>query len=274
LEESKRAGDRSTAQESGIEKLSQPENSHIGRTIAVMSGKGGVGKSSVSALLAVALAKEGYRVGMLDADITGPSIPKLFGLKAHANVINDKIIPSDSKLGIRVVSLNLLLPREDDPVIWRGPLIGGAVKQLWTDVLWGELDYLIVDLPPGTGDAPLTVLQSLPLDGLIIVSSPQDLAIMVVKKAIKMARMMNVPILGLVENMSGLVCPHCGKLIEMFGKSKADEVAAATGLKLLGRLPLDPDLSLLADSGAIEDYPVELFKDITPLITELISKTN
>ena len=274
MEESKRAGDRSTAQESGIEKLSQPENSHIGRTIAVMSGKGGVGKSSVSALLAVALAKEGYRVGMLDADITGPSIPKLFGLKAHANVINDKIIPSDSKLGIRVVSLNLLLPREDDPVIWRGPLIGGAVKQLWTDVLWGELDYLIVDLPPGTGDAPLTVLQSLPLDGLIIVSSPQDLAIMVVKKAIKMARMMNVPILGLVENMSGLVCPHCGKLIEMFGKSKADEVAAATGLKLLGRLPLDPDLSLLADSGAIEDYPVELFKDITPLITELISKTN
>jgi Mrp family chromosome partitioning ATPase len=274
LEESKRAGDRSTAQESGIEKLSQPENSHIGRTIAVMSGKGGVGKSSVSALLAVALAKEGYRVGMLDADITGPSIPKLFGLKVHANVINDKIIPSDSKLGIRVVSLNLLLPREDDPVIWRGPLIGGAVKQLWTDVLWGELDYLIVDLPPGTGDAPLTVLQSLPLDGLVIVSSPQDLAIMVVKKAIKMARMMNVPILGLVENMSGLVCPHCGKLIEMFGKSKADEVAAATGLKLLGRLPLDPDLSLLADSGAIEDYPVELFKDITPLITELISKTN
>lgn len=274
MEEIKRAGERSTAQESGIEKLSQPENSHIGRTIAVMSGKGGVGKSSVSALLAVALAKEGYRVGMLDADITGPSIPKLFGLKDHANVINDKIIPSDSRLGIRVVSLNLLLPREDDPVIWRGPLIGGAVKQLWTDVLWGELDYLIVDLPPGTGDAPLTVLQSLPLDGLVIVSSPQDLAIMVVKKAIKMARMMNVPILGLVENMSGLICPHCGKPIEMFGKSKADEVAAATGLKLLGRLPLDPDLSLLADSGAIEDYPVELFKDITPLITELVSKTN
>jgi Mrp family chromosome partitioning ATPase len=274
LEESKHAVESAKAQESGIEKLSQPENSHIGRTIAVMSGKGGVGKSSVSALLAVALAKEGYRVGMLDADITGPSIPKLFGLKDHAHVINDKIIPSDSRLGIRVVSLNLLLPREDDPVIWRGPLIGGAVKQLWTDVLWGELDYLIVDLPPGTGDAPLTVLQSLPLDGLVIVSSPQDLAIMVVKKAIKMARMMNVPILGLVENMSGLVCPHCGKLIEMFGKSKADEVAAATGLKLLGRLPLDPDLSLLADSGAIEDYPVELFKDITPLITELVSKTN
>lgn len=274
MEESERAKERAKAQEGGIEKLSQPENSHIGRTIAVMSGKGGVGKSSVSALLAVALAKEGYRVGMLDADITGPSIPKLFGLKDHASIINDKIIPSDSKLGIKVVSLNLLLPREDDPVIWRGPLIGGAVKQLWTDVLWGELDYLIVDLPPGTGDAPLTVLQSLPLDGLVIVSSPQDLAIMVVKKAIKMARMMNVPILGLVENMSGLVCPHCGGQIEMFGKSKADEVAVATGLRLLGRLPLDPDLSLLADSGAIEDYPVELFKNITPLITELVSKTN
>ena len=272
MEGSKHAEERSTPQGSGIEKLSQPENSHIGRTIAVMSGKGGVGKSSISALLAVALAKEGCRVGMLDADITGPSIPKLFGLKHHADVINDKIIPSDSKLGIKVVSLNLLLPREDDPVIWRGPLIGGAVKQLWTDVLWGELDYLIVDLPPGTGDAPLTVLQSLPLDGLVIVSSPQDLAIMVVKKAIKMARMMNVPILGLVENMSGLICPHCAKPIEMFGKSKADQVAAATGLKLLGRLPLDPELSLLADSGAIEDYPVELFKNITPLITELINE--
>ncbi len=271
MEGSKHAEERSTTQGSGIEKLSQPENSHIGRTIAVMSGKGGVGKSSISALLAVALAKEGCRVGMLDADITGPSIPKLFGLKHHADVINDKIIPSDSKLGIRVVSLNLLLPREDDPVIWRGPLIGGAVKQLWTDVLWGELDYLIVDLPPGTGDAPLTVLQSLPLDGLVIVSSPQDLAIMVVKKAIKMARMMNVPILGLVENMSGLICPYCAKPIEMFGKSKADQVAAATGLKLLGRLPLDPELSILADSGAIEDYPVELFKNITPLITELIN---
>ncbi len=274
MEESKHPEERSTTQGSGIERLSQPENSHIGRTIAVMSGKGGVGKSSVSALLAVALAKEGYQVGLLDADITGPSIPKLFGLKHHADVTNGKIIPSVSKVGIKVVSINLLLPQEDDPVIWRGPLIGGVVKQFWTDVLWGELDYLIVDLPPGTGDAPLTVLQSLPLDGLVIVSSPQDLAVMVVKKAIKMVRMMNAPIFGLIENMSGLICPHCGQPIEIFGKSRADEVAAATGIKLLGRLPLDPDLSRLSDSGAIEEYSVELFKEIIPILTEPVSKAN
>ena len=273
MEESKHAEEMSAKQAGGIERLAQPENSHIGRTIAVMSGKGGVGKSSVSALLAVALVKEGCRVGLLDADITGPSIPKLFGLTRHANVINGKMIPSDSKLGIKVISLNLLLPQEDDPVVWRGPLIGGAVKQFWTDVLWGDLDYLIVDLPPGTGDAPLTVLQSLPLDGLVIVSSPQDLAVMVVKKAIKMARMMNVPILGLVENMSGLTCPHCNKPIEMFGTSKADEVAAATGIKLLGRIPLDPNLSRLGDSGTIEDYPSVIFQDITTVINELVNKT-
>lgn len=274
MEESKHSEEKSITQGSGIERLSQPENSHIGRTIAVMSGKGGVGKSSVSALLTVALAKEGYQVGLLDADITGPSIPKLFGLKHQADVTNGKIIPSVSKLGIKVVSINLLLPQEDDPVIWRGPLIGGVVKQFWTDVLWGELDYLIVDLPPGTGDAPLTVLQSLPLDGLVIVSSPQDLAVMVVKKAIKMVRMMNAPIFGLIENMSGLICPHCGQPIEIFGKSRADEVAAATGIKLLGRLPLDPDLSRLSDSGAIEEYSVELFKEIIPILTEPVSKAN
>ncbi len=257
----------------GIEKLSQPEGCHIGHVIAVMSGKGGVGKSSVSALLAVALAKQGLRTGLLDADITGPSIPKLFGLNRQAEVENGKIKPSLSRLGIKVVSLNLLLPHEDDPVVWRGPLIGGAVKQFWTDVMWGELDYMIVDLPPGTGDAPLTVLQSLPLDGLVIVSSPQDLAVMVVKKAIRMAQMMNVPILGLVENMSGMVCPHCGETIEMFGKSKADEVVAATDIELLGRLPLDPKLSELGDKGAIEDYPVEIFSDLTSKIDEINLKT-
>lgn len=274
LEEGKHAGEQAAQQGSGIEKLAQPENSHIGHTIAVMSGKGGVGKSSVSALLAVALAKDGFSVGLLDADITGPSIPKLFGLHKQPGLMNEKMLPSVSKLGIKVMSLNLLLPQEDDPVIWRGPLIGGAVKQFWTDVLWGDIDYMIVDLPPGTGDAPLTVLQSLPLDGLVIVSSPQDLAVMVVKKAVKMARMMNVPILGLVENMSGLKCPHCGEAIEMFGKSQADQVAAATGIRLLGRLPLDPQLSSLGDSGSVEDYPVELFKGMADFFSESIAKTH
>lgn len=255
-----------SAKASGIEKLAQPENSNIKRVVAVMSGKGGVGKSSVSALLAVALVREGYKVGLLDADITGPSIPKLLGLNGQTNIMNEKMIPSESKLGIKVMSLNLLLPNEEEPVIWRGPLIGGAVKQFWTDVLWGDLDYMIVDLPPGTGDSPLTVLQSLPLSGLVIVSSPQDLAVMVVKKAIKMARMMNIPIVGLVENMSGMVCPHCGKEIDMFGKSQADQVAAATGIRLLGRIPLDPELSSLGDSGNIEDYPVKIFNNIADLI--------
>lgn len=264
----------STENRNGIEKLSQPEKSNIKRTIAVMSGKGGVGKSSVSALLAVALARQGFSVGLLDADITGPSIPKLFGMNRNTDMVKDKIIPSTSKLGIKVISLNLLLPNEDDPVIWRGPLIGGAVKQFWTDVLWGDIDYMVVDLPPGTGDAPLTVLQSLPLDGLVIVSSPQDLAVMVVKKAIKMARMMNVPILGLIENMSGMICPHCGVSIDLFGKSKAKEVSAATGLDLLGSIPLDPELSKLGDSGAIEDYPIELFENIQDRLDRLAQKVN
>lgn len=259
---------------SGIEKLAQPEKSNINHTIAVMSGKGGVGKSSVSALLAVSLARQGYSVGLLDADITGPSIPKLFGLTINAEVTGDKIVPAYTRLGLKVISLNLLLPHEDDPVVWRGPLIGGAVKQFWTDVLWGEIDYLIVDLPPGTGDAPLTVLQSLPLNGLVIVSSPQDLAVMVVKKAIKMARMMNVPILGLVENMSSMQCPHCGEAIELFGISKAEEVAKATGLKLLGRLPLDPDLSRLSDKGLIEDYQLDIFNNVPDLLGQLSKKAN
>jgi len=252
----------------GIEKLGQPENSNIKNVVAVMSGKGGVGKSSVSALLAVALTRQGFNVGLLDADITGPSIPKLLGLNGQTKMTNEKMIPAESKLGIKVMSLNLLLPNEEEPVIWRGPLIGGAVKQFWTDVLWGDLDYMIVDLPPGTGDSPLTVLQSLPLSGLVIVSSPQDLAVMVVKKAIKMARMMNTPIIGLVENMSGLICPHCGKEIEMFGKSQADEVAATTGVRLLGRIPLDSELSRLGDSGDLENYQFTIFDNISELINK------
>ena len=254
------------APKSLLEKLGQPAESRIRHVIAVMSGKGGVGKSSLSALLAVSLAREGYRVGLLDADITGPSIPKLFGLKRHAVAENEKIVPPKTALGIKVISLNLLLPHEDDPVIWRGPLIGGAVKQFWTDVLWGEIDYLVVDLPPGTGDAPLTVMQSLPLDGLLIVTSPQELAVMVVKKAIKMARMLEVPILGLVENMSGLLCPHCGKPVELFGPSQAGAVAEETGIRLLGTIPLDPELSRLGDRGEIEQYEVDFLKEIPKLL--------
>lgn len=256
----------SASHESFLEKLGQPEDSHIRHVVAVVSGKGGVGKSSLSALLAASLAREGYRVGLLDADITGPSIPKLFGLHQQPMAENGKIAPPKTGLGIKVISLNLLLPNEDDPVIWRGPLIGGAVKQFWTDVLWGEIDYLVVDLPPGTGDAPLTVMQSLPLDGLLIVTSPQELAVMVVKKAIKMARMLKVPLLGLVENMSGLLCPHCGKPVELFGPSQAETVAAETGIRLLGTIPLDPEISRLGDRGEIEQYRVDFLKEIPTLL--------
>ncbi len=251
-----------------VEKLAQPERSQIRHTIAVMSGKGGVGKSSVSALLAVTLAREGLQVGLLDADITGPSIPTLFGLREQPLVEEGKIVPPISKLGIKIMSLNLLLSKEEDPVIWRGPLIGGAVKQFWTDVLWGDLDYLIVDLPPGTGDAPLTVLQSLPLDGLIIVTSPQKLAVMVVKKAINMARMLEVPMLGLIENMSGLLCPHCGKNVELFGPSRAEKVAMNTGVKLLGVIPLDQEISRLGDQGEIESYGIDFLCQIPDLLKE------
>ena len=254
----------------GIEKLGQPDHSNIKKVIAVMSGKGGVGKSSVSVMLAVALSRQGYKVGLLDADITGPSIPKLLGLSGQARMAEGKMLPAESKSGIKVMSLNLLLPNAEEPVIWRGPLIGGAVKQFWTDVLWGDLDYMIVDLPPGTGDAPLTVLQSLPLNGLIIVSSPQDLAVMVVKKAIKMAQMMNTPIIGLVENMSYMLCPHCGKEIEMFGKSQAEEVAKSLNIRFLGSIPLDPELSRLGDSGDIESYQFNVFDDIAGVIGEPI----
>jgi len=249
-----------------IEKLPMPEHSNIKHVVAVMSGKGGVGKSSVAALLATALSKEGYPVGVLDADITGPSIPKLFGVTRQAESVGFGIIPPKTEGGIAVMSLNLLLAREDDPVVWRGPLISNAVKQFWTDVIWGDLDYLIVDLPPGTGDAPLTVLQSIPLDGLIIVSSPQDLAVMVVKKAIKMARLLGVPIIGLVENMTAVKCPRCGEEIRVFGRSSAAEVERTMGVRLLGQLPLDPAISEYGDRGEIENYEVDFLKSVPSLL--------
>jgi len=243
-------------EKSGITKVLRPEIKHV---IAVASGKGGVGKSSITALLAVGARREGFKVGILDADITGPSIPKMFGLKAQKG---RGFNPPESKTGLKIISLNLFLPNEDDPVIWRGPLIGGAIKQFWGDVDWGELDYLFIDLPPGTADAPLTVMQIIPLDGMVLVSSPQDLAVMVVKKALKMAGMMNVPVLGLVENMSYLTCPHCGTKTEIFGPSKAQDVSAATGVPLIAILPVDPKLAEYCDRGIVEEYDTLLFKKL------------
>lgn len=256
-------------QHTAPEKLPQPEQSSIKHTIAVMSGKGGVGKSTVTALVAAQLAKKLKSVGILDADITGPSIPKLFGVKEQPVSLPKGIVPPKSRLGIRIMSLNLLLPHEDDPVVWRGPLIASAVKQFWTDVIWGDLDYLMVDLPPGTGDAPLTVMQSLPLDGLIVVSSPQELAVMVVKKAIKMAEMLKVPILGLIENMSYLTCPRCGEKIELFGPSRAEKIVEEKQIRLLGSLPVDPKLAELGDKGEIEKYPTEFLRDIEKTLEPL-----
>jgi len=234
--------------------ISQNEFNEIKQVIAVMSGKGGVGKSLVSALVAVGLKKQGLAVGILDADITGPSIPRMFGLYEHPTPLGDLILPVKSKLGIMVISINLFMPEEDEPVIWRGPLLANVIKQFWKDVAWGKLDYLIVDLPPGTGDVPLTVMQSLPLNGVIVVSSPQDLVLMVVRKAIKMTKMMNIPILGFVENMSYLTCPACGEKIHPFGPSYVDEVANKTGLKVIEVLPWETDLTALCDRGEIEEY--------------------
>lgn len=231
------------------------ELSNVKRVVAVMSGKGGVGKSSVTALLAATFTRDGYQVGILDADLTGPSIPKMFGLRGRPEGTEYAIFPlRTSYLGIRVMSMNLLLEKEDEPVIWRGPIVSSAIQQFWTDVAWGELDYLFVDLPPGTGDAPLTVLQSLPLNGLVVVSSPQELAIMVVRKAIRMAELMKVPVLGLIENMAYVVCPKCTEKICVFGEPQGEKVAAETGLELLATLPLDPKLAKLVDMGKIEDY--------------------
>lgn len=252
------AGDNSEIFPDPLAKLSPAEGASVGKVIAVMSGKGGVGKSSVAALLAVSLRRTGKRVGVLDADITGPSIPRLFGLSQRPAIgPNGLILPVLTKTGIEVISINLMLGNEDQPVIWRGPIISGAVKQFFSQVFWGDLDYLIVDLPPGTGDAPLTVLQSLPLDGIILVTSPQELAHMIVRKAQHMAESLSVPVIGMVENFSVLRCPHCGEEITPFGKGRATELAERDGLKLLGKLPIDPAVAEAGDRGSIEDYQGE-----------------
>ena len=224
--------------------------SNIKHVIGVVSGKGGVGKSFVTSSLAVQMAKAGYKVGILDADITGPSIPKMFG--AHGQLVGDEkgMYPYETKEGIKIVSINLLMEDEEAPVVWRGPVIAGAVKQFWNEAVWGDVDYLCVDMPPGTGDVPLTVFQSLPVDGIVIVTSPQELVQMIVKKAFHMANMMHIPVLGLVENFSYLKCPDCGKKIALFGESNIDEVAAKEGTRVLGKLPLDPAYAKAADAGA------------------------
>ena len=226
--------------------------SNIKNVIGVVSGKGGVGKSLVTSLIASALVKQGKNVGILDADITGPSIPKAFGTKGDILSSGDGLIPLATKTGIKMISVNLLLEDETRPVIWRGPVIAGTVKQFWTDVIWGDVDYMFIDCPPGTGDVPLTVFQSIKLDGVIIVTTPQDLVSMIVGKAVHMAEMMNIPIIGLVENMSYVKCPDCGREINVFGKSKAEEVCKEYGIELIGRMPIDEKLSSLVDHGVIE----------------------
>lgn len=226
--------------------------SKVKNVIAVVSGKGGVGKSTVTSQLAVAMARKGFRVGILDADITGPSIPKAFGVNECAGADKDGLYPAVTREGIKVMSINLLLDNDTDPVLWRGPVIAGAVKQFWTDVVWEEVDYLFVDMPPGTGDVPLTVFQSLPVDGVVVVTSPQALVSMIVTKAVKMANMMKIPVLGLVENYSYLQCPDCGKKLSVFGESKIDEVAKEYGIPVLAKLPIDPKVAAAFDSGDVE----------------------
>ena len=230
------------------------EMSHIKKVIGVVSGKGGVGKSLVTSLLAVLSRRKGYKTAIMDADITGPSIPKAFGLHGHAEASEWGLFPVKTAAGIGVMSLNLLMKNETDPVVWRGPLISSAVKQFWTDVIWGDVDYMFIDMPPGTGDVALTVFQSIPVDGIVIVASPQELVGMIVEKAVNMAKMMDVPVLALVENMSYITCPGCGKEIHVFGESHIDEIAQKHGVETVARMPIDPALAAACDAGTIESF--------------------
>lgn len=229
------------------------KNSNIKKVIGIVSGKGGVGKSLVSCLLASRCQKAGLKVGILDADITGPSVPKSFGITSRAMQDETGLLPTVTKTGVKMMSINLLLEDVNSPVVWRGPVISGVIEQFWTDVNWGELDYLFVDMPPGTGDVALTVFQSLPVDGIVIVSTPQDLVKMIVNKAFNMARLMNVPVLGLVENMSYYECPDCKKKLNIFGESQIDATAAELGVPVLAKLPINPDVARLVDEGRVED---------------------
>ena len=246
------------------------EGSSVKKVIGVVSGKGGVGKSMVTSLLACATMREGYKTAILDGDITGPSIPKAFGV--HQNLVGNidgLIVPGSTAMGIDMVSVNLLLANETDPVIWRGPVLGGVIKQFWGETLWQNIDYMFVDMPPGTGDVPLTIFQSLPLDGIIIVASPQELVGMIVEKAANMARMMNIPILGLVENMSYVECPDCGKKIYVFGESHIDEIASQYQVPVLAKIPMDSELAAACDAGKIEFTERDYMKDAVELLKKL-----
>ena len=243
--------------------VEQNKFSNIKHVIGVVSGKGGVGKSFVTSSLAVNMAKKGYKVGILDADITGPSIPKMFG--AHDQILGDEnglMHPYETKEGIKLISVNLLMDNEEDPVIWRGPVIAGVVKQFWNETVWGDIDYLFVDMPPGTGDVPLTVFQSLPVAGIVVVTSPQELVSMIVEKAVNMANMMDIPVLGIVENMSYFECPDCGKKHEIFGKSHIDEIAAQHDIKAVAKLPINPEAASKVDGGFAEDLNVSALDNI------------
>ena len=252
----------SHAKGNGVPKEQLNAHSKITKVIGVVSGKGGVGKSMVTASLANEMAYQGFKVGIMDADITGPSIPRMYGLKGSAVADEKGIYPMVTGNDIKVMSINLLLPQEDAPVIWRGPILANMVKQFWTDVIWGDLDYLFVDMPPGTGDVPLTVFQSLPVDGILIVTSPQELVSMIVAKAVNMAKKMNIPILGLVENMSYLECPDCGKKISVFGESHIDEIAAQHDIKAVAKLPINPEAASKVDGGFAEDLDVSALDNI------------
>ncbi|MGN0807138.1 MAG: P-loop NTPase [Candidatus Coproplasma sp.] len=248
------------------------ELSTVKKVVAVVSGKGGVGKSMTSALLAVSAQRRGYNAALMDADITGPSIPKMFGIHERAMGSEKGILPVDSKYGVQVMSMNVLLEHEDEPVVWRGSLISGTVLQFWTDVIWEAVDIMFIDMPPGTGDVPLTIFQSLPLDGIIIVTTPQDLVGMIVQKAVNMAKMMNVPILGIVENMSYISCPDCGRKINIFGDSKVDALALEYGIPAVAKVPVDSELTNLADSGKIEDIENNYLQDFFDKIDKSLNK--
>ena len=251
-------------------KVSLSEYSHVKKVIGIVSGKGGVGKSLVTGLSAVAMNKKGFKTAIMDADITGPSIPKMFGIGKYNFADETGMLPAVTEGGIKVMSLNMLMENETDPVIWRGPVIAGIVKQFWTDVSWGDVDFMFVDMPPGTGDVPLTVFQSLPVDGIIVVATPQELVEMIVEKAINMAAMMNVPVLGIVENMSYMKCPHCGEPINIFGDSKIEQYAASHGIDVLGKLPLDPEVAKLCDAGKADELDPEDLESLAYVLGGMI----
>ncbi len=244
------------------------EMSHIKKVIAIVSGKGGVGKSSVTSMLAVSMQRLGYRVAILDADITGPSIPKAFGITEKASGSDIGIFPIISKTGIRLMSINLLLEHDSDPVIWRGPILGGTVKQFWTDVIWGDIDYMFIDMPPGTGDVPLTVFQSLSIDGIVIVTSPQELVSMIVSKAVKMAEMMHIPVLGLVENLAYFKCPDNDKEYKIFGESHIEEIAEKHQMPVLAKVPIDPRISAVCDRGIVELFDGDWFESAVKILEQ------